>query len=435
MKNELIKICVVSLGCDKNRVDTENMLYKLSENLNCSLTNDYFDADVIIINTCAFIEAARKEAIETILEAAEYKKHNLKKLIVTGCLPQKYLEEIKDELPEVDAFLGIADYDKIAEAVLSQDRFFAAECRDAESEKRILSTNDYAYLKIADGCNNHCTFCTIPKIRGAYRSRNIDSLVNEAKSLIEKGARELILVAQDVTKYGVDNYGKKCLIDLINRLCATDVDLIRLMYCYPEDVDDELIETIANNPKVAKYIDVPIQHVSDNVLKAMNRKSDNKTIINLFEKLSQKKIAIRTTFMVGFPGESEEDFDQLCQFAIKYKPLNAGVFAYSKEKESSSYKMKGHLPYALKQKRKKILSEILYKNTLSTNQNFVGKTLKVLYEGIDYDKKCFFGRSEFQAPDVDGKVYFSGEYANAGHYYDVEITSFKGYDLVGKIKY
>jgi len=312
MDKNNIKICVVSLGCDKNRVDTENMMYNLSEQLNCSLTYDYADADVIIINTCAFIEAARKESIETILQAAEYKKQNLKKLIVTGCLPQKYLGQIKDELPEVDAFLGIADYEHIAEAVLSQDRFCSINCLDKENEKRILSTSDFAYLKIADGCNNFCTFCTIPKIRGKYRSRNMDSLLREAQNLENNGVKELILVAQDVTKYGSDLYGEKKLVELIDKLSKTDIELIRLMYCYPEEVDDDLINIISTNDKVAKYIDVPVQHVSDNVLKAMNRRSDKQTIVSLFDKLNKKGIAIRTTFMVGFPGETEDDFQQLC---------------------------------------------------------------------------------------------------------------------------
>ncbi len=429
-----MKICVVSLGCDKNRVDTENMLYKLSEKLDCSMTDDYSDADVIIINTCAFIEAARRESIETILEAAEYKKQGLKKLIVTGCLPQKYLDEIKDELSEVDAFLGIGDYESIGEAILSKDRYLATDCRDEETDKRILTTNDYAYLKIADGCNNFCTFCTIPKIRGRYRSRTMDSLVSEAESLSNKGARELILVAQDITKYGIDLYGEKKLVELIRRLSSTDIDLIRLMYCYPEDVSDQLIEEIESNPKVAKYIDVPIQHISDSVLRAMNRQSDKHTVAALFDKLNEKQIAIRTTLMVGFPGETDKDFEELCDFICKYKPLNAGVFAYSKERDSASYKMKGHLPYSVKLKRKKILSELLYKNTLELNQKFVGKTIKVLYEGIDYDKKCFVGRSQFQAPDVDGRVYFQGDFADVGRFYNVEITSYKGYDLIGKIK-
>ncbi len=420
------KIAVVSLGCDKNRVDTENMLWYLSQG-DFSVTNDFAEAEIIIVNTCAFIESAREEAIDTLLEMAEYKKHGCcSTLVATGCLPQKYLEELKADLPEVDIFLGIDEYDRLPE-ILNAPAV-------KKTSRRVLTTPPhYAYLKIADGCDNHCTFCTIPSIRGKYRSRPEEELITEASELVDKGVKELILVAQDVTSYGKDIYGKPVLIELIKKLSTLDVKWIRLMYCYPELVSDELIAEIANNPKLAKYIDIPMQHVSDSVLKRMNRRNVGEDLRVICNKLRNNGIAVRTTFMVGFPGESEADFFMLSEF-LKENPMrNVGIFAYSKEKDTPSARLKGHLSKAEKRRRVAVLGEINYQQVIADNKATVGKTLEVVYEDIDYDRKLFVGRTQFDAPDIDRVVYFSGEFADVGNFYKVKIIDYDGYDLIGEI--
>ena len=421
------KIAVISLGCDKNRVDTENMLWYLSKS-DFSVTDDYAQAEIIIINTCAFIESARAEAIDTILEMAQYKRvGKCKKLIVTGCLPQKHFVELKEGIPEIDAMLGIDEYEKILTCI----------GEDVNLEKgtgRILTTPPhYAFLKIADGCDNFCTFCTIPSIRGKYRSRSIESLVAETVDLVGKGVKELILVAQDVTSYGKDLYGQPSLLALIREISKTEIKWIRLMYCYPELVSDELIEEIAKNDKIVKYIDVPMQHVSDAVLKRMGRRSNNDQLRSICEKLKKNSIALRTTFMVGFPGESEEDFNELLDFTAKYKPENVGIFAYSKEAGTPSAKLKNHLPKTEKARRVRILGELNYKNVSERNSKLVGKVLDVLYEDVDYDRGLFKGRTQYDSPEIDGTVYFTGEYADVGNFYKVKITGYENYDLIGEI--
>lgn len=422
------KLAVISLGCDKNRVDTENMLWYLSGK-SYVVTDNYADADAIIINTCAFIESARNEAIETILEMAQYKLiGKCQKLIVTGCLPKKHLSELVDALPEVDAFLGIDEYEKICSCLNEND--YVCE----KSYGRILTTPPhYAFLKIADGCNNHCTFCTIPSIRGMYHSRDIDSLIIEANDLIGKGVKELILVAQDVTSYGKDLYGKPMLIELIRRLSELEVKWIRLMYCYPELVSDELISEIASNGKVAKYIDIPMQHVSDTVLKRMNRRNNSEQLHTLCSKLAKHGIALRTTFMVGFPGETEEDFAQLCDFVNEYDIRNVGLFAYSKEQGTPSARLKGHLTKAVKKKRVDALGELVYSRVCESNKSLVGSVVEVVYEDVDYERRMFKGRTQFDAPDIDRCVYFTGEFADVGCFYKVRIVDFDGYDLIGEM--
>lgn len=421
------KLSVISLGCDKNRVDTENMLYYLSSG-DYTVTNDYATAEIIIINTCAFIESARKEAIETILGMASLKKiGSCKKLIVTGCLPQKYRTELIEDLPEVDAFLGIDEYEKIR-ACIEND---ATVCE--KSYKRVLTTPPhYAFFKIADGCDNFCTYCTIPSIRGRYRSRDIESLYVEAKDLVEKGVKELILVAQDVTSYGKDLYGKPSLIELLRRLSTLDVTWIRLMYCYPELVSDELIAEVSSNPKIAKYMDVPMQHVADSVLKRMNRKSNGRQLRELVNKLYDNKIAVRTTFMVGFPGETQEDFDELVSF-VKENPLcNIGIFAYSKEEGTPSAKLKGHLTKSVKKKRVSALGEAFYERAIQTAESMIGSTVEVIYEDID-ERGYFVGRTQYDAPEIDKTVYFTGKFADVGNIYKVKIIDHDFIDLIGEI--
>lgn len=425
----MIKIGVVSLGCDKNRIDTENMLYYLKGG-EYSVTDDYFEAQVIIVNTCAFIESARVEAIDTILEMAQYKKiGKCEKLIVTGCLPQKYLNELKEELIEVDAFLGVNEYEKIANCINPNNLI------SEKTDKRILTTpQHYAYLRVADGCDNFCTFCTIPSIRGKYRSKPIEDLLVEAKFLISNGVKEIILIAQDVTSYGKDLYGKPSLVTLLKELSKLDVKWIRLMYCYPELVSDELIDEIASNSKIVKYIDIPLQHVSDKVLRLMNRRSKSAQIRTLITKLRQKcpNIVIRSTFMVGFPGEGEDEFNELCDFCEEYKLERVGIFAYSKEEDTPSAKIKGHLSDEIKAERVDILGSILEQGMIERNERFIGDVVDVIYEDIDYDRNMFIGRTQYDAPDIDSVVYFTGDFADVGEIYKVKIIAVDGYDLKGE---
>ncbi len=424
---------VITLGCDKNRVDTENMLYNLRLG-GFDVTNDYSDAQILIINTCAFIEAARKESIDVILAAAGYKSDKCEKIIVTGCLPQKHMSELQTGLPEVDCFLGTNDYDKINELIAS---LYGEKCETPNGERnkseRIITTPlHYAYLKIADGCNNKCTFCTIPSIRGAYRSRTIESLKDETRELAEQGVKELILVAQDVTAYGADLYGKSKLTELIRELSKTDIHTLRLMYCYPELVTDELINEVASNPKVAKYMDIPIQHFDDSVLKLMNRRSRGAQIEELFNKLKTRGIAIRTTVMVGFPQESEENFKSLYDFIGRCAPEHVGVFAYSKEDGTPAAKLKGQIAKKTKAERVDAIGRLHLGNREKLNKAMIGKTLKVLYEDIDYNRNLFVGRTQFDAPDIDTKVYFTADFVDAGEYYNIKITGYDGYDLLGE---
>lgn len=437
---------IVSLGCDKNRVDTETMLFRLSQG-GYRVTDKFEDAEVIIVNTCAFIESARIEAIDTILAAADYKNSGkCEKLIVTGCLPQKYRADLS-ELTEADALLGTDEYDRIVPLIESlycgADGEQSQKSSDTEQmptncsdeglfERRIRTTPaHYAYLKIAEGCDNHCTFCTIPSIRGKFRSRTIDSLAAEARDLADDGVRELILVAQDVTAYGAD-IGTD-LVSLIRRLSELDFVWIRLLYCYPERVTDELIAEIDNNPKVAKYIDIPLQHVSDGVLRRMNRKSTHDSIARLFDRIraAKNKIAVRTTLMVGFPGETEEQFAELCDFVRDCKPDHVGVFAYSREPSTPSHKLKGHISKAEKRRRVDEIGRLHYENCVQSGKNAVGSVQKVLYEDIDYDRAMFKGRTQYSAPDIDAYIYFTADFADVGNFYDVTVTKPDGYDLIG----
>lgn len=439
-------VAVISLGCDKNRIDTEHMLYRLVQG--GFAVSDVDDADVIIVNTCAFIESAREESIDTILNYAELKKTgNCKKLIVTGCLPQKYRDELISALPEVDAFLGTYDYERIVDIVNGNEQ----ESEDSDSEAlatdnterddnafyqaencgRLLTTYPHvAYLKIAEGCNNKCTFCTIPSIRGAYRSRPISDIYAEAEKLSTDGVKELILVAQDVSRYGID-IGSS-LVELLGELEKLPV-LIRLLYCYPERITDALIEKIATSDKIAKYIDIPIQHCSQKILKLMNRKTSQTALEKLIKKLHAHGIVVRTTLMVGFPGETQKEFDELCAFVNKVKPEYAGVFAYSKEVDTPSAWLPNQVKKSDKIKRVNALGRVCAAVTKEFNAKQVGKVLRVMYEDVDFDKNMFVGRAQFQAPDVDGVVYIKGNELEVGKYYDVEITKSTNYDLYGKV--
>ena len=436
-------IGVVSLGCDKNRVDTEMMLTYLNQ-AGFRFTSDPKEANVIIINTCAFIAKARKEAVDTIDEMLEYKKKGkCEKIIVTGCMPQKYLPELKKEFKTVDCFLGFDDYPNIAQIVsdLYDKGGQIVRCGDASTiacvENRMITTpNHYAYLKIADGCENYCTFCTIPFIRGRFRSKPIDEVVREAKSLVNGGATELILVAQDVTKYGTDLFGKPALVDLIKKLSKIkDLRWIRLLYCYPELVTDELLNEVVTNDKVCKYLDIPFQHVSDNVLKMMNRHINHEKTIALVEKIRALPvhIAIRTTFMVGFPGETDKDFAELVDFVKRYKLDQVGFFAYSKEEGTVAAKMPNQVDEKTKNKRLLAIMKEAEKVQKANLRAMVGKTVDVVYEDIDYDRELFVGRSQYQAPEIDNLIYFkSKDFVDVGGMYPVKITRVMGCDLKGE---
>lgn len=430
-------IAVISLGCDKNRVDTEHMLYRLVRD--GYAVSEAEDADAIVVNTCAFIESARQESVDTVLECAELKKHGrCKRLVVTGCLPQKHRAELISALPEVDAFLGAFEYDKIVAAIEGGER--AQETSAVEYDKfcadenvgRVLTTFPHtAYLKIAEGCNNKCTFCTIPAIRGGYRSRPVADIIEEARSLVNDGVKELILVAQDVTRYG-DDIGSS-LIELLDGLEQLPVSLIRLLYCYPERVSDELINKIATSDRIAKYIDIPVQHGSDKILRLMNRKTTGGDVRRLIRALHEKGIVVRTTLMVGFPGEEQAEFDELCALVRDARPEYAGVFAYSKEAGTPAARLPGQLKKSEKRRRVNELGRICTAVTREFNASLVGKTLRVLYEDVDFDKNMFVGRTEFQTPGVDGVVYFTANEVDAGRFYDVTVTGCDDYDLYGEL--
>lgn len=437
----LKKIGVVSLGCDKNTVDTECMLYYLKQS-GFEIVNDCNEADVIIVNTCAFIESARKESIDTIFEMSAYKSGNLKKLIMTGCFSEKYIDEIFDELVEVDAFLGINQYPYIVQLLKlleTDQRVNGLKCfpRNENTEGRIVSTPFYyAYLKIADGCDNHCTYCTIPSIRGKFRSIPIENLVQQAKGLVLGGVKELILVAQDVTSYGIDLYGEFKIIELVKELSKIqNLEWIRLLYCYPEKLSDNLISEIVNNNKVCKYIDVPLQHISDKILKLMGRRSRKMEIEELFNKLKQNGISIRSTFIVGFAGEEESNFNELLEFLDKFKLNNAGFFTYSKEEGTPASKLPNQVLKKDKLKREKLAYKKQAEVSLFNNSKLLNSIQKVLLCGFSEEKGMFSGRTEFMSPEIDGLVYFTIENeAVFGEFYNVLITDYDEYDLMGEVR-
>ncbi|MBO4539633.1 MAG: 30S ribosomal protein S12 methylthiotransferase RimO [Clostridia bacterium] len=416
-----MKIGMISLGCDKNRVDSERMLFLL-RSAGFELTDDPSEAEVIIINTCAFIESAKKEAIEAVFDAARYKETGkLKKLIVTGCFAQRYPEA---DFPEVDLFLPIAEEEKIASVVAKEMEVEALSCA---GQGRILTTPaHYAYLKIADGCNNRCSYCAIPAIRGKYRSVPKEELLSEAARLREEGVQELILVAQDVTCYGVDLYKKPSLCELLKDLVKIGFWKVRLLYAYPERISDELIDLMATEKGIARYLDIPLQHVDDDILKKMRRPSSGKKINALIKKLRTRVpgIAIRSTFIVGFPSETDEQNEELVRFVEAGNCDYAGFFIYSPEEGTDAFDMKPRILKHVSRKRLLTCERAQSKATVAAQEKYVGKTVEVLYEGIDFDKQLFYGRTEQNAPDVDTKVYFTASYVpEPGRVYKVKITS------------
>lgn len=436
---ERLKFGMVSLGCDKNRIDSEMAIGKLSRKYD--LITDPKEADIILVNTCGFIEKSKQESINTILEMANYKKlYKCKVLIVTGCLSQRYKDDLFTLMPEIDIMLGVNNYDNLLQSIddflINNNKTFKYDYSDSvliEGERVLTTGNSTAYLRIGEGCNNFCTYCVIPKIRGKYRSRKLEDIINEATSLTKQGVAEVILVAQDTTMYGIDLYGKKSLDVLIRELSnISDIKWIRLLYCYPEEITSELISEIASNPKVCKYIDMPIQHISNNVLKRMNRRGRKEDIINSIDKMRKniKDLILRTSIIVGFPGESEEEFKELKHFINTIKFDKLGVFKYSQEEDTTAAQMDNQISEEIKTKREQEL--MILQQTISHNNNKekLGKSYEVLIEG--YNNGFFYGRSYEMAPDIDGEIYFtSTKKLSIGTITNVKITSYEEYDLIG----
>ena len=439
MKN----IGFVSLGCAKNLTDTETMLGVLTDS-GFAITADPSEAQVLVVNTCAFIDSAKEESINAILEMAQYKQGKCELLVVTGCLAQRYKIEIEQELSEVDIILGTSDYDKIAEVITefynsgSKNSYVGSADRDvSESLGRVRSTPAYsAYLKIADGCDNHCTYCIIPKLRGKFRSRSEDSIIAEAKALALDGVKEIILVAQDTAYYGKDKGGYK-LPALLKQLGKIDgIEWIRLQYCYPENITDDLIDEIAANPKVVKYIDMPLQHISDNVLKKMGRKSRKAEIEQLVDKLRSKidGVVIRTSLIVGFPSETEEDFELLLEFTKKYRLDKVGVFAYSREEGTPAYNYDNQVDPDVAQKRLDAIMSQQKEISAKINEAKIGKTVAVIAEGYDEDEFCYVGRSSTDTPEVDGIAYiYSDRELEAGDIACATVIGADEYDIITKV--
>lgn len=440
-----IKVSIVSLGCAKNLVDSEVMLGLLADQ-GYQIIGEEKEADVIIVNTCGFISSAKEESIETILDVANYKKEgNCKVLIVTGCLGKKYKDELKEELPEVDAILGTNEVPKIVEAVeaaLKGQGIFEAtkpEFLYNHELPRIQSTPTYsAYVKIADGCDNCCSYCVIPELRGGFRSRPMESIIKEVEALALRGVKEINLIAQDSTRYGEDIYGKLKLAELLKELNNINgIEWIRILYCYPTHFTDELIKVMANTPKVCKYLDLPLQHADDEILEAMNRRGSQGDILKLINQLreSMPDITIRTSFIVGLPGETEEKFETLVNFVKQVKFDRVGVFTYSKEEGTPAFEMKGQVPEEIKQQRYHTLMSLQQEISYERNQKWLGKVITVLVEGksVDDEELCI-GRSEGDAPGIDGNVYFAGNY-QPGDFVQVKVVKAYNYDLLGEVVY
>ena len=435
-----IKLGMISLGCAKNLVDGEHMLAQLAD-AGVTIVDDVAEADVAVVNTCGFIESAKQEAINTILETAQLKQTgSLKALIVTGCLVQRYPKEIVEELPEIDAVLGTGSYTNIVDAVRAVMQAPGTvyqnfgQINEAEMEGgRILLTPGYsAYLKIAEGCDNHCAYCVIPSLRGKFRSRTKESILEEARLLAASGVKELIIVAQDITRYGIDLYGKVCLTELLKELCKLDFRWVRLHYLYPELIDDELIDEIASEDKIVKYLDVPIQHINDTILRRMNRRGTGEEIRALFKKLRERipGLVLRTSLITGLPGEGEAEFEELCDFLREAKIERAGVFPYSPEEGTPAALMPDRCSTEEAQRRAELCMEIQAEIMDGFAETFIGRELDVLVMGREPDGTPW-GRSEYDSPDIDSRVIFSGG-AAPGDMVRVRIDSVDDGELIGE---
>ena len=445
-----MNILFISLGCDKNLVDTEVMLGLLAKKGHC-MTDDETQAEIVVINTCCFIHDAKEESIQTILEMAQLKETgNLKKLIVTGCLAQRYKEEILEEIPEVDAVLGTTSYDEITEVIDGLFNDSPMERADVKmtmkdidylpevKSKRLVTTGGhYAYLKIAEGCEKHCTYCIIPKVRGNFRSVPMEILLEEAGQLAEEGVKELILVAQETTLYGKDIYGEKKLPELLRELCKIQgIRWIRILYCYPEEITDELIQVIKEEPKVCHYLDLPIQHASDAILKRMGRRTSKEQLISIIGKIREEipDITLRTTLITGFPGETDEQHEELMDFVDQMEFERLGVFTYSPEEDTPAAEMPDQIPEEVKEDRQAELMELQQDIVFDRNEDLIGEEFLVMIEGKVADENAYVGRTYRDAPNVDGLIFvntdeelFSGDFAK------VKVTGAMEYDLIGEL--
>ena len=431
--NKKDKISVITLGCSKNTVDSERLMNQIKLN-NFDLINNPNDADTVIINTCGFIEAAREESINTILEAINLKQRGkVNKVIVAGCLSERYLSELQKEIPEVDAYFGTEKYESILKELGGELKY------NLLGERFLTTPTHTAYLKISEGCDHPCSFCAIPIMRGKHKSKPIEELLKEAEFLAKNNSKELILIAQDTTDYGLDIYGKRVLSELLNELSKLNgIEWIRLMYAYPSHFPNDVIDTIADNPKICKYVDIPLQHISDSVLKSMRRGVTAKRTKDLINKLRNKipDITIRTTFIVGYPNETEKDFENLCSFVEETKFDRIGVFTFSVEENTSSFILGDPVTEEIKQKRKETLMEIQREISSEKNKSLVGKKLKVLVESSEGE--YYIGRSYRDAPEVDGevlipKIEFDNSNFSEGNFFTVEVTDFNDYDLYAKL--
>ncbi len=433
---------MVSLGCPKNQMDAELMLAHL-EKADMELVADAALADVVIVNTCGFIEAAKQEAIETILEFAQLKKEGqIQKLIVTGCLAQRYKDELAAELPECDAVLGLganADIAQTVRCVMAGETSYCFPSRDSwvlDGDRVQTTPHFFAYMRVGDGCSNCCTYCAIPLIRGGLRSRDMMALVEEATALSQNGVKELVLVAQDTTLYGKDLYGESRLPELLKRLCRVDgIEWIRLLYCYPEHITDELLDVMACEPKIVKYMDIPLQHASGKVLASMRRHGDRETLTKLIAHIREvvPGIVLRTTVMTGFPGETEEDFEELCEFLQEARFERLGCFAYSAEEGTKAAVMPDQVPQEIKEQRRDIVMQEQDRISQEWLAAQVGKTVTVLVESFDKYAECWFGRTSADAPDIDGKVFFTSDKPlSPGDMVQVTIIEYMDWDLIGE---
>ncbi len=438
------KIGVVSLGCSKNQIDCEHML-KILIDAGYELTTDIAGVDAVLINTCGFIESAREEAYENIREAVTLKAEgSVGRIIVTGCLTERYREKLFEDFPEIDALAGCGSYTDIADITEKALRGEPATAFGATDEAvlecgRILTTPQYtAFIKIAEGCDNHCTYCIIPKLRGKMRSRKLSDILDEARGLAELGVKELIVVAQDTGRYGMDLAGKSMLSEILRELCKIDgIEWIRLHYLYPEMIDDELIKTLAEEDKILKYLDIPIQHINDRILKLMNRRGDRAGTESLIKKLREKipGVVIRTSIIVGFPGETDEEFEELCDFLKEYRLERAGVFPYSCEEGTAAARLPDQVDEETKLHRAELVGSLQARIMDEYNERLIGKSLRVLCEGYDRYSECYFGRSFADSPEIDGKVFFKGRKGiRQGEFTDVLITEELDGDLVGEAK-
>ena len=439
-----MNILFVSLGCDKNLVDSEVMLGLLAQKGHQMVDREE-EADVIVVNTCCFINDAKEESIQTILEMAEYKKDgSIKALIVTGCLAQRYKQEIMDEIEEVDAVLGTTSYDKIVEVIeeaLQGHKTLELTDIDAlptvDSKRLVTTGGHFAYLKIAEGCDKHCTYCIIPKIRGNFRSVPMERLIKEARDLVDQGVKEIILVAQETTLYGKDLYGEKSLPILLRKLCEIGgLRWIRILYCYPEEITDELIQVIKEEDKICKYLDIPIQHASDGVLKRMGRRTSKQQLIDTVKKLREEisGIALRTTLITGFPGESQEQHEELMEFVDEMEFDRLGVFTYSPEEDTPAATMPDQIEENVKEDRQAELMELQQEIAFDLAERMIGKEVIVMFEGKVADENVYVGRTYMDAPNVDGLIFVeTNEELMSGDFAKVKITGALEYDLIGEL--